>query len=125
MSKHVKIKQIVHGLIIGKRYSDILEVLEWPYAVEEEGVLESLIKNNQQGLARSILHTSGVKFPPNVFLLALENQQYDLCVDLLAFEAYILPLRNSKVQIALITLLDKGESCQAGIEMLSRVPNRD
>ena len=125
LSKSLKLGFIVDKLLCMEKVTEAYEVLKWPGAIEEPGVIKAILVNGQESLAKHALSQAkgGVASPE--FSAAFEKGMYQICLDMLRFKEARICIFNKDYQKTLVGLIEVGEYSLTALDMLGFIPNKE
>lgn len=120
----LKLASIIEQFLTRKKVAEVKQILEWPEAVNEPGLVKVLIDYEQQDLAKTLLSKGDLPIDSEDVINSFEKRQYELCVRMVQSKEARVALETPAMQTALVKLLGTGSTCLAAIEMLNLVSNK-
>jgi hypothetical protein len=106
LNKSLKLNIILDSLLTKGKLVEAKNVISWPGASQEPGIISVLIKHKQQEIAIEYLKTMAAEAVSEDMRTAFDFGQYNLCVDMLRFKEARMALDDAKVQEKLVKLLE-------------------
>ncbi|CAG9316768.1 unnamed protein product [Blepharisma stoltei] len=125
MVRKLKVSFIIEKLLAMKKIQEVDEVLDWPGACDEVGIVNVLMLSGQQSLARKCVQKCLSGITTKDFTSAFEEGLFELCVDMLRFKEAATALEDEKIQEDIIKIIENGDSCLQAVEMLNAIPNKE
>ena len=122
--KSLKLSNIIEQFLTRKKVAEVKQILAWPEAVNEPGLIKVLIDYEQQDLAKSLLSKGDLPIDSEDVINSFEKHQYELCVRMVQSKEARVALETPAMQAALVKLLTMGSTCLPAIEMLNLVSNK-
>lgn len=121
-SEVISINPTLEGFLVSNKVEEAGFVIDWPRALEEPGILQLLMRFNQEELSIKILQKGDLIPTFFDFQSALESQQLSLAIHMLKYSSPRLALHSPQSQRRLIKYLSKSETILPAVEMLSAIP---
>lgn len=122
--KSLKLSNIIEQFLTRKKVAEVKQILTWPEAASEPGLVKVLIDYEQQDLAKSLLSKGDLPIDSEDVINSFEKRQYELCVRMVQSKEARVALETPAMQAELVKLLANGNTCLPAIEMLNLVSNK-
>ena len=84
--KTLDLSNIVQNLLADKRITEAENVISWPGAADEPAIVYILVRYGQISMARKVLDERTIGLSGQDLEFAIENQQFELAVEMLKFK---------------------------------------